>query len=161
MKKETKKLDFDYRYEPMTHKHAPYTVDGVHYGNRGDFMEICRDYMLGLPMIRDGSTPFDIGSDIPELSESVKSSTFSLADRTRLNATDYDGQIEEYFNRTASKSFSYVTVIDDEIIAYIMNEREFRAYLKRWSSWSAKDGKIRGKRESLKMLRWLEMRVTE
>ncbi len=108
------------------------------------------------------SVPFDKGSDYPEWHMSIKSSRFTLASGHMMKSTTFDGQIEEYFTRTASKIWAYVA---ENGIAYIMNETEFRAFLvtfgkfERDSERNGGKNKIRFPRETKAIIQWLTERV--
>ena len=73
-----------------------------------------------------------------------------------------EGLIEEYFKRTASKVWAYVT---EQGTAYIMNETEFRTFLYTFGKFeqdSTRNGgkyKVRFPRETKAMLAWLAMRA--
>ena len=108
------------------------------------------------------SVPFDKGSDYPEWHMSIKSSRFTLASGHMMKSTTFSGQIEEYFERTASKVWAYVT---EQGTAYIMNETEFRTFLYTFGKFeqdSTRNGgkyKVRFPRETKAMLAWLAMRA--
>ena len=108
------------------------------------------------------SVPFDKGSDYPEWHMSIKSSRFTLASGHMMKSTTFSGQIEEYFKRTASKVWAYVT---EQGTAYIMNETEFRTFLYTFGKFeqdSTRNGgkyKVRFPRETKAMLAWLAMRA--
>ena len=108
------------------------------------------------------SVPFDKGSDYPEWHLSIKSSRFTLASGNLMKSTTFDGQIEEYFERTASKVWAYVA---ENGIAYIMNETEFRAFLTTFGKFerdSERNGgknKIRFPRETKAIMQWLTERA--
>lgn len=107
---------------------------------------------------RDGR--FWAGSDIPEFNMSVKSDHFTLA--AKLNGDNMAEMIDDFFNRTSSTVFAYVT---REMFVYMMNAVEFRAFIETFGVLereSEKNGgglKVRCKHESKKMLAWLANRV--
>lgn len=104
------------------------------------------------------SVRFDKGSDIETLQMSVKSARATLAAASTMTATTFEGQVDEFFARTASTAFAYVT---KTYTAYIMNATEFRAFVEKFGSWqreSEKNGggyKIRFRSESKSLLNWL------
>lgn len=106
--------------------------------------------------------PFDVDSDIPEFHMSVKSSRFTLASGNVMKAQDFNGQLDEYFERTASECVAYVTNGDK---AYIMDMIEFRSMLEQFGKFerdSEKNGgkgKVRFPAENKKILGWLAERV--
>lgn len=127
--------------------------------NNGIRMEQNLRYALtGHMADRHDSTPFDKGSDIEELHMSVKSAKATLVAASMMSAKTFEGQVEEYFSRVASKAFAYVT---KDNVAYIMNATEFRAFVEKFGSFqqeSEKNGggyKVRLKSESKALLNWL------
>ena len=77
MKRTEYKINFQFTFDPM-HKGAPYTMDGEHYMNGGEFAEVADKMVKGLGSKKDANTPFDMGSDIEETQTSVKSSKATL-----------------------------------------------------------------------------------
>lgn len=146
------------------HKGAPYTVDGVHWFNNGNRMEAVVNEWAGYGFGFDTDhVPFDMGSDIEELSASVKSSGASLA---CLYGSDKAEIIREYFARVHSTMWIYVVEVDSEFWLYQMNAEEFRAMLEEFSGLTRESGKeirykLRLKKTSSKMVKWLEERVEE
>lgn len=131
------------------------------YSNVGERAEQNLVYtLLGVMRNRD-SIPFFNGSDIPEYHMSVKASHFTLASGRLMRSQTLDGQIEEYFERTASSLFAYVSMEDK---AYIMDESEFREFLYafgRLEKDSAKNGgfaKVRFPMENKYIRKWLAER---
>ena len=70
-------INFKFTFDP-THKGAPYTLDGEHYMNSGEFAEVADKMVKGYGSKKDANTPFDKGSDIEETNTSVKSSKATL-----------------------------------------------------------------------------------
>ena len=161
MVKHIHQLQTSVRFVP-DHKGAPYTVDGRHFFNAGNFAECAVNEYEGFGFGYDThAVPFDKGSDIEPLRMSVKSSKFSLA---CLYGTDRDSIIAEYFRRCHSKVWRYVVQVDSEFWFYDMNQAEFAEFLDVWSIASRADSKtdllkVKGKATSGKMLQWLEERV--
>lgn len=91
---------------------------------------------------------------------SVKSDHFTLA--AKLNGDNMAEMIDDFFNRTSSTVFAYVT---REMFVYMMNAVEFRAFIETFGVLereSEKNGggvKVRCKHESKKMLAWLASRA--
>ena len=138
------------------------TISISTYTNAGERAEQNLIYTICGQIRPHDSVPFDKGSDFPEWHLSIKSARFSLASGRMMNATTFDGQIEEYFERTASKVWAYVT---ETGIAYIMDETEFRTFLYTFGKFerdSTRNGgqyKVRFPKETKVMLAWLAMRV--
>ena len=104
---------------------------------------------------------FDITSDIPEFSCSVKSSRFTLCAGSYLKAQDFDGQINEYMARTASKVVCYMAMNG---YAYFMDMVEFEMFLRRFCGMAWETGKqykkIRMKsKESSTHIKWFEAHI--
>ena len=138
-------------------KGAKYSLDnGEHWLNGGEFAEAVFKFALGYEPRKDGNTAFDAGSDIEELSMSVKSSKATLT--TEVLGKDMDTSLRTYFERTASTSWAWVIVTDETVTAYIMNAEEFEEFTREWASYST-EGRIRYKVTSGKMVKWFEERV--
>lgn len=156
MKKSITKIPFAYEYNPV-HKGAPYTLDGEHYMNAGQFKQIARVASLFGRIERPDHVRYDVDSDIPELHESVKSSKATLVNM--VLGDDLQSTLEFYFAHTASKSHSWVTMVDEELVTYIMDNAEFKEFTETFG-WYDNDRKVvRYKAESGKMIKWLEERV--
>ena len=156
MIKNVSRIPFAYKYDP-DHKGAPYTLDGEHYMNAGQFKQIARVASLFGRIERPDHVRYDVDSDIPELHESVKSSKATLVNM--VLGDDLQSTLEFYFAHTASKSHSWVTMVDEELVTYIMDNAEFKEFTETFG-WYDNDRKVvRYKAESGKMIKWLEERV--
>lgn len=153
MKREEYTINLKYAFNPE-HKGAPYTLDGIHYMNGGDFAEIVTKSVLGYKAEKDGNTPFDKGSDIEEIQTSVKSSKATLTSTVLGN--DYDTIKTEYFKRVHSTAWIYTVLIDDKAILYRMNKEEFSLFMDCFSSYASDRKVIRFKSTSGKMITWLD-----
>ena len=144
------------------HKGAPYTVDGVHFFNFGNYAESVVNEWAGYGFGFDtDAVPFDKGSDIEELNASVKSSGASLA---CLYGDDKAGIIAEYFARVHSSMWIYAMQVDEEWWFYQMNAEEFAEFLEEFSGLVRESGKeirykVRMKKTSSKMVKWFEERL--
>lgn len=137
-------------------KGAKFTFDGIHYMNNGEFIESQLKHCMGYGDKKDANTPFDMGSDIPEISCSVKSGKATLCNEILGN--DFDSSLETYFARTASKMWAWGFIIDETLTVFLMNQKEFHDFTRNWAGYSSEQ-KIRYKAMSSKMLAWLEARV--
>lgn len=156
MKKSIVKIPFAFQFDP-THKGAPYTIDGDHYMNAGQFKQIARVATLFGRIEKPDNVRYDVDSDIPELHESIKSSKATLVNMHL--GDDLESTLEFYFAHTASKVHSWVTIVDDDLVTYIMNNDEFKEFTKVYG-WYDNDRKVvRYKAESGKMIKWLEERL--
>ena len=154
MKKTTYTMNISYKYE-VEHKGAPYTFDGIHYMNAGEFKEAIRKAVLGLKAEKDANTPFDKGSDIEETNTSVKSSGATISPIKGETVTEI---MTEYFERVHSDNWDYVTIVDEEVIVYNMNAEEFKEFVEKFGRRN--DRKVvRLIKESGKMIKWFEERI--
>lgn len=158
MNKYTYTNNMPYEYDP-THKGAHYLIGGA-YKNSGEFAESVAKFHRGLDYMVNPATSYDEGSDIESLNASVKSSGASLGCIYGATADDI---INTYFANVHSTLWIYVSNTNDEITEYHMNANEFREFLKEWGYTAKESGshltKVRLKKESLKMINWLEARV--
>ena len=106
-------INFKFTFDPM-HKGAPYTLDGEHYMNGGEFAEVADKMVKGLGSKKDANTPFDKGSDIEETDTSVKSSKATLT--SAQIGYDFDSIKRCYFARVHSTNWDYVVILDDTVI---------------------------------------------
>ena len=157
MKKEIHSIPFQFQFDP-SHRGAPYTLDGgAHWMNAGQFKQIARVACLFGRVERPDHVRYDVDSDIPELHESVKSSKATLVNM--VLGEDLESTLEFYFSHTASKVHSWVMMIDEEIVTYVMNNEEFRKFTENFG-WYDKDRKVvRYKADSTKMIKWFESQI--
>ena len=140
---------------------SKYSMDGGEtWKNHGEWCESIAKFHRGLEYLVNPTTSYDTGSDIEEMSASVKSSGASLA---CVYGNTKEQIIEEYFENVHSILWLFVVNVDEEIIEYHMNAEEFREFLEEWATTAKESGshltKVRIKKTSGKMLRWLEARV--
>lgn len=156
MKKQIFPITFKYNFDPAR-RGAKYTLDGEHWLNAGEFVEIAVKSGLGLELRKDANTSFDEGDDIPELKASVKSPKFTL---TTVNLGDSkDEIIRNYFERTASETVVWGFIAGEEVVTYWMSMAEFAEYLENWGYFDKHTRYVRGKALSGKMLNWLDERA--
>ena len=162
MKRIEYKIEMPFIYD-ASHKGAPYSLDGGKtHKNNGEFSESVGKHHRGLDYMVNPATSFDTGSDIESLNASVKSSGASLA---CLYGTDKEEILNKYFERVHSTLWIYMVNIENEtMIEYHMDAREFRTFLNEWSGLAVESGKekrykVRIKKTSGKMIKWLEERV--
>lgn len=141
---------FDYVSE---HKGAHYTFDGVHFMNTGEMSEAQLKFCFGFEAEKDANTAFDCGSDIEQYNMSVKSGKATLT--SEILGKDMETSLNCYFERTASSVWAWVIMVDGTLTTYIMNKAEFENFTKTWANFQ-KDGHIRYKATSGKMIEWLE-----
>ena len=152
MTKMVTEINFNFTFD-TAHKGAPYTIDGVHYMNAGEFKEIVAKSVNGFTAHKDANTRFDEGSDIPELNASVKSSGATLVNMKL--ADTFDEFVRVYFDRVHSTSFIWVSVIESTATLYTMDADEFRTFLYKFAGLNER-GVVRFKKESGKMIAFLE-----
>ena len=132
-----------------------YSVFGMH-------AEQAVAYTLTGEMRKHDKVPYTDGSDIPEFAMSVKSAKFSLMSGNLCESQEFDGIVDEFFAKTASTCFTYVT---QDLECYVMNADEFRTFVSLFCSMSresARNGgkcKVQMRSESKKVLQWLQMAV--
>lgn len=146
-----KKYTFD-----NEHKGAHYTFDGEKYMNAGEWCEAQYKYVLGFEATKDANTAFDAGSDIEQLHRSVKSSKATLT--SEVLGRDMETSLACYFERVASTSWAWIVPMDETLTVYVMNADEFKQFTTEWASYN-KEGRIRYKATSGKMIKWFEERV--
>lgn len=142
-----------FSYEPE-HRYAPYTFDGVHYMTAGDMNECQYKHCLGYAAKKDGNTTFDKGSDIPELNRSVKSSRATLT--SKPIGHDFESIFASYFATVPSTSWAWIVMVDDTLIAYIMNADEFGTLLRKFAKYQADRNVIRFGQADGKIVKYLE-----
>lgn len=146
-----------YEYDPM-HKGAHYKI-GEKYKNTGEWLESVAKFHRGLDYLVNPTTSYDTGSDIESLNASVKSAGASLA---RIYGNSYEQIADTYFANVHSTLWIYMVAIDDEIIEYHMNAKEFREFLDNFHEMAIESGSHLTKvrlRKNQKMIKWLEERV--
>jgi hypothetical protein len=133
-----------------------------HYTNFGMHAEQALAYTLTGDLRKHDKVPFTQGSDIPEFEMSVKSAKFSLMNGNLCESQEFDGIVNEFFAKTASSCFAYVT---QGMACYVMNADEFRTFVNLFCSLSresTKNGgrcKVQMRSESKKVIQWLQMAV--
>ena len=130
--------------------------------NEGDAREWSVASFMGVERTKHDSKAYDRDSDVNAggLHISVKSSAFSLMSGALCEGlSDFDSIWNLYASKTHSNSFAYVTA---EYVMYLMNLDEFKQFvyafckLERESEKNGGALKIRCRKESAKMVRWLE-----
>ena len=154
MTKTTYENPLKYGYNPER-SGAKYTLDGVHYMNSGEILEIIAKAHRGLKPTKEANTAFDMGSDIEQEALSIKSSKATL--QTKYKADSFEQGLNLYFENTASVAVVWIVNIDEMITEYKMTMQEFKAFTKEWASLQR--GYIRYKTSSGKMIKWLEERA--
>lgn len=156
MKKQIHSISISYHFDP-SHKGAPYTFDGSHHMNAGEFTEIMVKAHMGFDACKDANTPYDMGSDIPEINASVKSGKATLVNKKL--GQNMEEVLDTYFQNVHSTSFIWGVVMDDELIIYTMNAKEFRPFIENFANFDKSRQVVRFKATSGKMLKWLEAHI--
>jgi hypothetical protein len=138
----------------------------VNVRNNGDRRECALALHFGARWTRHDSRPYYAGSDIEldnGMNISVKASHFTLMDGKLCEGRDnLEDALNLYMERTHS---NYVAYVSSDFTAYIMNLDEFGKFARLFCTMereSQKNGgllKVRCRRESSKMLQWLEERA--
>lgn len=154
MKRTEYNINVNYKYI-AEHRGAPYTFDGIHFMNAGEFKEAIRKAVAGLKCEKDANTPFDEGSDIEEYNTSVKSSGATVSPIKGETVAEI---MEEYFERVHSDNWDYVTLVDEVVIVYNMNAEEFAEFVAKFGKVNERKV-VRIAKESTKMIKWFEERI--
>lgn len=157
MKKATYTLNkVQYQYDEER-KGAKWSFNGTNWMNGGEFKEAAYKACLGYEATKDANTRFDEGSDIEQTHESVKSSKATLTS-VKLGK-NFEEVVKAYFEKVASKKFTWVVIIENELTAYTMNKAEFEEFIREWARFDKGRKVVRFKATSGKMVRWLEKRA--
>lgn len=138
-----------------------YTIERIDHKNAGIAREwaLCHHYMV--ERVAHDSLAYDKGSDLDACGKhiSIKASAFTLmAGALCEGHEDFDGIWNLYESRVHSDTFAYVTA---DFTVYEMNITEFKmfvymfAHTERESEKNGGQMKIRLRKESGKMLKWL------
>ena len=109
------------------------------YKNHGQHKEQMVAFAVTGEIRKHNRIRFDIESDIPEISASVKSAKFTLSQR--VNGETKEEQITDFFNRTVSKTYIYVS---NDFKAVIMNPNEFKEFLEKFCTLTTASQKCGG-----------------
>ena len=156
MKKQIYPVSISYQFDP-SHRGAPYTFDGVHYMNGGEFTEAMVKAHMGFDARKDANTPYDMGSDIEEIRASVKSSKATLVNKKL--GQNMEEVLDTYFQNVHSTSFIWGVVMDENLTVYTMNAKEFRPFIEAFANFDKSRQVVRFKATSGKMLNWLEAHI--
>ena len=156
MKHEAKALNLSYKFD-ATHKGAPYTVDGIHYMNGGDFAEVAFKAVNGFDPTKDANGRYDLTDDVPELNASVKSAKATLVNK--ILGHDFDSSFAKYLQTVHSNSWVWVAIIDEVVNWWTMDKKEFSDFTKAFGYWAKDRNVIRFKTTTSKMIAWFENRV--
>jgi hypothetical protein len=130
------------------------------YKNNGQHSQQTVDFTLTGQLRKADNHKWNIESDIPELNMSVKADRFTLA--SDLMGETLSQKINDYFDRTASTSWAYIT---NEGQIYIMNRVEFYAFLMAFTTLQRQSSKNGGhytvklNHETNKVREWLKAQV--
>ena len=138
-----------------------YTIDRIDHKNAGIAREwaLCAHYMV--ERTAHDHAAYDKASDLDAAGKhiSIKASAFTLMSGSLCEGIeDFDGIWNLYAKRVHSDTFAYVTA---DFTVYEMNLAEFKRFVyafARVERESSKNGgamKIRLRKESSKMLKWL------
>ena len=139
-----------------------YTIDRVDHKNKGIAREWALCHHYNIERSKHDSLAYDKGSDLDTADGkhiSIKASAFTLmAGCLCEGLTDFDSIWNLYAERVHSNTFAYITA---NFTVYEMNLDEFKrfvyafAHTERESEKNGGQVKIRLRKESGKMLRWL------
>lgn len=153
MTHEAKAINFNYEFR-AEHKGAPYTLDGIHYMNGGEFAEVAFKAVNGFEAVKDANGRFDLVDDVAELNASVKSGKATLTS-VKLGS-DFDTTLANYFKAVHSTKWIWVAIIDGVVNWWMMNRAEFAEFVRVFGTWTADRQVIRFKAMSSKMVKWFD-----
>jgi hypothetical protein len=156
MTRNTFTINFNFQFDP-TRKYTKYSVDGEHWLNNGEFAEIADKAVKGYGLNKDPNTAYDMGSDIEQTKTSVKSGKATLTNK--VLGENKEEVIKTYFSNVHSTNWDWVVVVDDKVIIYNMNAKEFEEFTTEWAGYDTTRKVIRYKSTSGIMLKWLEDRI--
>ena len=141
-------------------KGSKYSMDnGKKWKNHGEWCESVAKFHRGMEYLVNPATSYDNGSDIEEMNASVKSSDASLA---CIYGNNFQQILDTYFENVHSSLWIFMVNVDENITEYHMNAKEFREFLENWGTLAKESGskliKVRIKKSSGKMIKWLEER---
>ena len=129
------------------------------YANWGNHCEQALAFTLTGEIRLHDHVAFDKDSDIPEYAMSVKSSGFTLASAKVNHGDTFEEKLNDFMNRVHSEKFAYVSF---DMVAYIMTKEIFEkfvrtfCYLDRESKKNGGGIKIKCRKETQKMIEWLQ-----
>lgn len=154
MKKAIYSIDVPYMYD-KAHKGAPYFIPALgKWCNLGEFAELQLACALTGEIRDKGNTAYDRGLDIPEYGLSVKCGRASLANN--LGDGSKEERLDAFFRSVASTSFAYCVMVNDEMVVYTMDKREFRGFCETWAYTTGKKLRLY---KNTRMHAWCEDRV--
>lgn len=138
-------------------------LEKVDIKNEGIAREWSVCHYMGIERTTHDHTSYDKDSDvvINDMKISVKSSAFTLMSGTLCEGrTDFEGIWKLYESKVHSNTFAYVT---KDYTMYLMNMEEFKEFVYRFCTLDKESGsklpKIRCRKESSKMIKWLEAQI--
>ena len=142
------------KFDPAR-KGARYTYNGKAY-DAGEAVECAISMALEGHWEKD-HVAFDCGSDLESIGASIKSYKATLVSPSLMKATDFNGIVTEYFERTVSASWIWGAEVNGEIICYEMDGHEFWSFLTSglWKMDSSR-GSIRQTVCPAKVIAWME-----
>ena len=139
-----------------------YTIDHINHKNAGIAREWALCHYYKVERTAHDSKSYDKDSDLNANGKhiSIKASAFTLMSGALCEGIeDFDGIWNLYESRVHSDTFAYITA---DFTVYEMNITEFKlfvytfAHTERESQKNGGQVKIRLRKESAKMLKWLE-----
>ena len=143
-----------------------YTIERIDHKNAGIAREWALCHYYGVERVAHDAGAYDKDSDLNAAGKhiSIKASAFTLMSGALCEGReDFDGIWNLYESRVHSDTFAYVTA---DFTVYEMTLEEFKVFVYTFAKTereSEKNGgamKIRLRKESLKMLKWLSARAT-
>lgn len=142
-----------------------FQIDRIDHKNAGIAREWAMCHYYGIERTAHDHSAYDKDSDlcVGNMAISIKASAFTLMSGNLCEGREtFDGIWELYAERVHSNRFAYVTA---DFTVYMMNLAEFKQFVYRFCTTereSSKNGgalKIRCRKESAKMVAWLNSQV--
>ena len=152
MRKEIHRITFS--YQKTEHRGAPYTIDGNHFLNYGQLVQIARISVKTGQMTKPDNIRYDLDSDLTEYGESIKSAKATLVNM--YLGDSLESVLNAYRATTHSQIHSWCNLQGNELTAYIMDTDEFIEFTRLFGRYDHSRKVVRYKTHSSLMVQWFE-----
>lgn len=143
-----------FNYQKTDHRGAPYTIDGTHFLNYGQLVQIARVSVKTGQITKPDNIRYDLDSDLSEYSESIKSAKATLVNM--YLGDDLESVLNTYKSTTHSQLHSWCDLKDNELTAYVMDTDEFIEFTRLFGRYDHNRKVVRYKTHSSLMVKWFE-----
>ena len=143
-----------FNYQKTDHHGAPYTIDGEHFLNYGQLVQIARISVKTGQMTKPDNIRYDLDSDLSEYGESIKSAKATLVNM--YLGDDLESVLNTYKSTTHSQMHSWCDLKDNELTAYVMDIDEFIEFTRLFGRYDHNRKVVRYKTHSSLMVKWFE-----